>query len=115
VCFPKTYKICHDQDISVQIAGEADCNFSYRRCFGAAEMDEWRELMAKLKGVQLSDEDDGVIWKLEQSGKISTRSVYLAHHFWRGGVIDTRMMEIWNTKIPMKVQFFLWMAWHNRI
>jgi hypothetical protein len=39
-------------------------------------MDEWRELMAKLKGVQLSDEDDGVIWKLEQSGKFSTRSVY---------------------------------------
>lgn len=76
MCFPKTYKICHDQDISVQIAGEADCNFSYRRCFGAAEMDEWRELMAKLKGVQLSDEDDGVIWKLEQSGKFSTRSVY---------------------------------------
>lgn len=76
MCFPKTYKIYHDQDISVQIAGEADCNFSYRRCFGAAEMDEWRELMAKLKGVQLSDEDDGVIWKLEQSGKFSTRSVY---------------------------------------
>jgi hypothetical protein len=30
------YKICHDLDISVQIAEEADRNFSYRRCFGTA-------------------------------------------------------------------------------
>ena len=76
MCFLKIYKICHDQDISVQIAGEANWNFSYRRCFGAAEMDEWRELMEKLERVQLLDEDDGVTWKLEQSGKYSTRSLY---------------------------------------
>lgn len=41
VCFPKIYKICHDQDISVQFSGEADWNLSCRRCFGAAEMVEW--------------------------------------------------------------------------
>jgi hypothetical protein len=68
--------MCHDQDISVQIAGEANWNFIYRRCFEAAEMDKWRELMAKLEHVQLSDEDDGVTWKLEQPGKYSIRSLY---------------------------------------
>jgi hypothetical protein len=25
------------------------------------------------------------------------------------------MMEIWNTNVPLKVQIFLWMAWHDRI
>ena len=25
------------------------------------------------------------------------------------------MMEIWNTKVRLKVQIFLWMAWHDRI
>jgi len=39
-------------------------------------MDEWRELMEKLELVQLLDEDDGVTWKLKQSGKYSTRSLY---------------------------------------
>jgi hypothetical protein len=68
--------MCHDQDISVQIAREANWNFSYRRRFGAAEMDKWRELMAKLERVQLSDEDDAVTWKLEQSGKYFIRSLY---------------------------------------
>jgi hypothetical protein len=26
-----------------------------------------------------------------------------------------QMMEIWKAKIPLKVQIFLWMAWHDRI
>jgi hypothetical protein len=25
------------------------------------------------------------------------------------------MMEIWGTNVPLKVQIFLWMAWHDRI
>jgi hypothetical protein len=76
-------------------------------------MEEWRELMTKLRNVQLIDEEDRVVWKLEQSGKYTTRSMYRFITF--GGVIDTRMIEIWNTKIPLKVQIFLWMAWHDRI
>jgi len=71
-----------------------------------------REKMGKLEFVQLSDEDDGVSWKLEQSGKFSTISIYRLTF---GGLIDTRMMEFWNTKIPLKVQIFLWMASHDRI
>ena len=39
-------------------------------------MGEWRYLMASLEGVMLTDESDNVCWKLEQSGKISTRSLY---------------------------------------
>jgi hypothetical protein len=69
--------------------------------------------MTKLRNVQLMDEEDRVVWKLEQSGKYTMRSLYRFITF--GGVIDTRMMEIWNTKIPLKVLIFLWMAWHDRI
>jgi hypothetical protein len=32
-----------------------------------------------------------------------------------GGVIDLRIVEIWDAKIPLKVQIFLWVAWHDRI
>jgi len=49
---------------------------SYRRCFGEAEMEEWRELMAKLEAVILTEMDDKVCWKLEHSGKFTTRSMY---------------------------------------
>ena len=58
-------------------------------------MNEWRELMAKLERVNLTEEDDGVTWNLEPSGKISTRSLYrLITFFLGGGFIDVRMMEI---------------------
>jgi len=31
------------------------------------------------------------------------------------GLIDTRMLEICQAKIPLEVQIFLWMAWHDRV
>ena len=76
-------------------------------------MEEWRELMAKLEMVNLTDLEDKITWKLEKSGKYTTRSMY--RYFTFAGVIDIRMMEIWKSKIPLKVQIFLWMAWHDRI
>jgi hypothetical protein len=83
-------------------------NLSYRRRFGETEIKEWEELMTKLEEVNLTNSDDRVCWKLERSGKYSTRSMYRFITFAR--VIDVQMMEIWNAKIPLKVQIFLWMA-----
>ena len=61
----------------------------------------------------LTEGADKVVWKLEKSGKFTTRSVYRFITF--GGVIDLRMMEIWRAKISLKLKIFLWMAWHDRI
>jgi len=110
---PKLFKICHDQDISVQAAAAGNWGMSYRRCFGEVEMEEWGELMAKLETINLTIADDRVCWKLENSGKYSTRSMYRFITY--AGVTDVQMMEIWKAKIPLKVQIFLWMAWHDRI
>jgi len=46
----------------------------------------------------LTEGADKVVWKLEKSGKFTTRSVYRFITF--GGVIDLRTMEIWRAKIP---------------
>lgn len=64
--------------------------------------------MKMLERVKLSEGSDKVVWKLENSEKFTTRSLYGLITF--GGVRDTRMMEIWKAKIPLKVQIFLWMA-----
>ena len=65
-------------------------------------------MMTKLERINLTEEDDRVTWKLDKSGKFSTRSMYRYITF--AGVVDVRMMEIWNTKIPLKVKIFQWMA-----
>jgi hypothetical protein len=113
ICCPRLFKICHDQDISVSSAGELSWSLSYRRKFGEVEMEEWKVLMSLLENVRLDDNRDMVCWKLERSGKFSTRSMYRSITF--AGVIDVEMMEIWSAKIPLKVKIFLWMAWHDRI
>lgn len=111
--FPNLFKICHEQDITVEEANRQQWDLNYRRNFGDNEMDEWREMMETLVLVELTEGTDKVIWKLTNSGKFTTRSMYRYITF--GGVIDTRMMEIWKAKIPLKVQIFLWMAWHDRV
>lgn len=70
----------------MQAAGASDWNLSCRRCFGEAEMEEWRDPMAKLEEVRLSEENDNVCWKLEHLGKFSTRSIY--RYITYAGVID---------------------------
>jgi len=55
-------------------------------------MEEWREMMHNLASVELTEGIDRVIWKLSNSGKFTSRSMYRFITF--GGVIDTRMMEI---------------------
>lgn len=113
VSFPRLFRICHDKAISVHTAGSCSWNSSYRRGFGEPEVREWNALMAKLSEVTLTEEEDGVIWNLEPSGKFTTKSIYRFITF--GRVFDVRMLDIWRAKIPLKDQIFLWLAWRDRI
>jgi hypothetical protein len=59
--FPKkVYKICYDQDISVEGARGKDWTLQFRRNFGEKEM-EWIEMMEKLVSINLNDGDDKVV------------------------------------------------------
>ena len=31
------------------------------------------------------------------------------------GQIDLRMIEIWNSRLPLKIKIFLWMLWHYTV
>ena len=54
-----------------------------------------------------------VTWKLENSGKYSARSLY--RFIVNPGCVDLRMVDVWNTRVPLKIQIFLWMVWHDRV
>jgi S-adenosylmethionine:diacylglycerol 3-amino-3-carboxypropyl transferase len=56
---------------------------------------------------------DEMKWILESSGRYTTRSLHRQLTF--GGVKDTFVMKIWKCQIPLKVKFFLWMAFHDRV
>lgn len=68
-------------------------------------------MLFKLSTVNLTSEDDRFVWKLEPSGKFTNRSIYRFIAF--PCVIDVKMMEVWNSQSPLKVQISVWMAWHE--
>ena len=76
-------------------------------------MAEWARLVELVNQINLTDGRDVMHWILEQRGKYTTRSLYKAINF--GGVKDLVLMKIWRCHIPLKIKFFLWMAFNDRI
>jgi hypothetical protein len=85
----------------------------FRRNLGSEEVLELEELMDILESVQIQDIEDIVTWALEPSGKFSSRSLYRL--MTNPGEVGTRMKEMWEVKIPLKIKIFLWMLWHDRV
>ena len=52
-------------------------------------------------------------WILENRGHYTTKLLYRIMTF--GGVKDVLMVKVWRCKIPLKIKFFLWMAFNDRI
>ena len=52
-------------------------------------------------------------WLLEKSDSYSTRSLYKALTF--GGIESCFLKDIWKARIPLKIQIFIWMVYHDRI
>ena len=111
--FPKVYDYCKNKNSFV-----SECNttgrweFDFTRTFGSEEMQEWGELLDKLKDVTLGWRKI-VIWKLERSGHFTTRSLYMWMSF--RGMKNKRAEKIWRSKLPMKLKVFLWLTIQDRL
>lgn len=112
--FDKLYRIYLDSEIVVAGACvDGTWNIRFRRSL-CQEVEEWTCLQTKLGGgVVLADGRDEMSWALEKTGKYTIKSLYNLITF--GGVRDVQMLDIWGTKIPLKIQILLWMAFHDRI
>ncbi|KAJ3674406.1 hypothetical protein LUZ60_005022 [Juncus effusus] len=52
-------------------------------------------------------------WRWTQSGTFSSKSAYT---FGRNpGILCEWQKSLWKTKAPLKVRFFIWLAFHNRV
>jgi hypothetical protein len=51
--------------------------------------------------VQLNNEKDKFVWELTTSGQFTIKSMYL-------DLLNDIRKYIWNMKVPLKVNFFIW-------
>jgi hypothetical protein len=111
--YPKIYHICSDQTISVGEAAARCWCLRFRRNLGEAEATEWRQLQATLSRQALSNQQDRVCWKVDKKGSYTVRSLY--RFIVDPGCRDLRASDVWNTTLPLRIQIFLSMMFHDRL
>jgi hypothetical protein len=52
-------------------------------------------------------------WTLPSNGQFSTAFLYDLYAF--AGVIDIRMEELWQARIPLKIKNFFWLIFKKRL
>jgi hypothetical protein len=112
--FNNLFQICNQQNwVVAKVLEWGWVKLSIKRNFGNTEVEEWGVLMSCITEVYLNNEKDSMRWCLTKNGQFTTASLYQHCSFWR--VVDIRMEEMWNTKLPLKVKNFPWLLYHERI
>lgn len=112
--FPSLYRVSNQQHSSVkEILGVSYGSLSFRRNLNHQDDAFLRQLKEMMKGVELNDSPDSVVWPHEKNKTFSAKSMYRLMKF--GGVVDRDMKEIWGCKVPLKVKHFLFLAGRDRI
>ena len=78
---------------------------AFHRTFGPLERDQWEEMLQCVALHSPSMEEDSISWSLEPSGIFSIKSLYHALLATPG---PTKMILLWEIKLPLKIHIFLW-------
>jgi len=112
--FEQLYKFCRDPQVTVdRVLRDGFVHVEFRRSLNQQESREWARLVEFLAHVSLCKGRDQMSWVLEKSDSYSTRSLYKALTF--GGIESCFLKDIWKARIPLKIQIFIWMVYHDRI
>ena len=112
--FQKLFSYCADKDMSVREAQPGGVwALHFRRSLSEEEMEDWSRLSDLLLSVQLGEGADVMRWEFENKTQYSTKSLYRFITF--GGVREMNLIDIWNCRVPLRIQIFLWMVYHDRI
>jgi hypothetical protein len=85
---------------------------TFRRSVSEHLMNLWWELVGLMSDINLSKEDDQIVWAYSSSGNYSVQSLYAVVNF---GIIPVFVSSVWKLVIPPRVQFFLWLLSKNKL
>lgn len=119
--FPSLYKLSNNKKgtISSHIVSHESVgswNFHFKRSLTDSEAEHLVSLF-ELIGPEpplLCDSDDRRRWTLSITGTFSTSSLYSALHQMPADP-QFPYKAIWNNEVPTKINFFIWLAAHDRI
>lgn len=104
--YPNIYRICNNQQITIAEARRNNWNF------GPIEGGEWLELIERLVSNFIRDTGQSNV-DIVNHQEVHCQITLQIYYLWR--MIDFRTQKLWPTKVPLKIQIFLCILWHNRL
>jgi hypothetical protein len=74
--------------------------------------EQWEVIIRRFNEIHVCDIPDVVFWGLNANKKFSTKSMY---EFLEKDLVGPNNKLIWKTKIPLKIQIFMWQTFRNAI
>lgn len=93
--------------------GTLSWNLDLRRRLTDVEILEAVRLTALLDTVVISESEDSRVWKHTKDGIFTVKSCYDALS--TKNLADFPYRAVWNSKVPTKISFFIWLVHHNSI
>jgi hypothetical protein len=93
----------HGKTIS-EAWNRTNLKFSFRRIVNRALMTQWKELIQIASGIELTDEEDSIIWQYCSNGKYYVQTLYAI-------INDRRMRQVytpvvWKIHVPSRIHIF---------
>jgi hypothetical protein len=86
---------------------------TFRRCVDSRLFDMWEELVNLVSTVELTEDEDALIWQFQSNGVYSSQSLYSVINF--RGVTPVFVPAVSKLRVPPRVHFFLWLLSKNKI
>jgi hypothetical protein len=102
----------HNSSIAELWDGE-NLKCTFRRCVDVRLMNMWYEVVNIASTLELSQDEDELIWQFHSSGVYSSQSLYVVINF--RGVSLVFVPAVWSLKVPPRVHFFLWLLSKNKL
>jgi hypothetical protein len=101
--YPALYNIIQHKNVLVStVLATQPINITFRRGLNDNKWLQWLHLCQRLITINLTSESDKFIWKLNESGMFTIKSMYL--DMMNGHTIYLRKY-LWKLKIPLKIIF----------
>jgi hypothetical protein len=73
----------------------------------------WEELVGLVSTIELTNEEDALVWQFNSVGVYSLQSLYAAINF--RGVQPIYLPVVWKLVVPHRIHFFLWLLSKNKL
>jgi hypothetical protein len=87
--------------------------FIFRRTVSMALMNQWEELIQIASSIELTREEDTIIWQYNSNGKYSVQTLYAIIN--DRGVKQVYTLVVWKIHVPPRIHILLWLLANNKI